>query len=56
MSDSSPAFTPPFPAKAPDNDNMIVRVPMDEMGWQNRKSQQPAYQGKTGVSHVKNGK
>lgn len=56
MGDRSPAFNPPSPAKAPDNDSMIVRVPLDEMGWQNRKSQQPSFVTKTGISHVKNGK
>lgn len=56
MADSSPAFTPNFPAKAPDSDPMINRVDLESMGWQNRKSQQPAYQTKAGVQHVKNGK
>lgn len=54
MADSSPAFKPPYPARAPDKDSMVIKVGMEDMGWQNRKSQQPSYQNKSGVKHVKN--
>lgn len=55
MADRSPAFNPP-PAKAPENDSMINRVPLEKADWAGRASQQPSWGSKAGISHVKNGR
>lgn len=51
----SPAFRPPMD-RVTDNDPAIVRVPMDEVEWANRKSQQPGMRsGAAGpVKHLPN--
>lgn len=54
MADSptnSRLFTPPMD-RVPDSDPMIVRVPLKEMDWSNRGSQQKPWA--TGWATVKN--
>lgn len=51
----SPAFKPPMD-RVTDSDPMIVRVPMDEVQWANRKSQQPSMneQAAGSLRHIPN--
>lgn len=53
--DKSRLFTPPQNS-VPDTDPAIVRVPMTEMDWANRRSQQKSWNsGWAGVKNLKNG-
>lgn len=51
----SPAFNPPV-SKVPDNDPMIIRVPLDRMDMSARKSAQPPINSQDmTLSHIPNG-
>lgn len=53
---SSRVFSPPQD-RVPDSDPAIVRVPLDEMPWAARKSQQKGWDsGWAGVRNLPNGK
>lgn len=53
---SSRLFTPPMD-RVPDSDPMLVRVPMKELDWANRPSQQkPWGSGWMTVKNLSNGK
>lgn len=56
MADSTPLFTPPQNS-VPDNDPQIVRVPLKDMDWANRPSQQKAWDKSIGgTKNLPNGR